>query len=98
MKSVSSVASHVRAILGISAIAVGLTAVTTAANAQEASTQEPLRLAARDDDELDTVTVTAARRRQEAAQEVPIPIAVIDGKLLEDTGAFNVSRLQNIVP
>ena len=99
MKSVSNVASHVRAILGISAIvAVGLTAVTTAANAQEASTQEPLRLAARDDDTLDTVTITAARRREEAAQEVPIPIAVIDGKLLEDTGAFNVSRLHNIVP
>ncbi len=47
--------------------------------------------------QLQGVTVTA-RRVEEEAQDVPIPIAVVDGDLIERTGAFNTARLQQLVP
>lgn len=43
------------------------------------------------------VTVTA-RRVEEAIQDVPIPVSVVGGNLLADAGAFNVNRLQELVP
>lgn len=46
---------------------------------------------------LEGITVTA-RRVEELAQEVPIPIAVVDGTLIERTGTINVHRLQQVVP
>jgi iron complex outermembrane receptor protein len=46
---------------------------------------------------VDEVFVTA-RRREESAQDVPIPITVVTGDLVADTGAFNVNRLQQLVP
>lgn len=49
------------------------------------------------DSELEEVVVTA-RRRKETVQEVPIPISVVDGLLIEDAGAFNVNRLKEFVP
>ena len=49
-------------------------------------------------DDVEVISVTGARRREEAAQDVPIPISSISGDVLVDTGTFNVSRLQNIVP
>ncbi len=49
------------------------------------------------DSELEEVVVTA-RRRNETAQEVPIPISVVDGLLIEDAGAFNVNRLKEFIP
>jgi iron complex outermembrane receptor protein len=48
--------------------------------------------------DVEVISVTGARRREEAVQDVPIPISSISGDLLIDTGTFNVSRLQNIVP
>jgi iron complex outermembrane recepter protein len=45
----------------------------------------------------DTVVITS-RRRREVLQEVPIPITVIGGKLVEDAGAFNVNRVKELVP
>jgi len=49
------------------------------------------------DNELEEVVVTA-RRRSETAQQVPIPISVVDGLLIEDAGAFNVNRLKEFIP
>jgi iron complex outermembrane recepter protein len=43
------------------------------------------------------VTVTA-RRRSEKTQDVPIPISVLGGSLIEQTGAFNVNRVKELVP
>ena len=43
------------------------------------------------------MTVTA-RRREEELQDVPLPITVVDAKLLEETGSFNVARLQQLAP
>ncbi|EMS33696.1 TonB-dependent receptor [Mariniradius saccharolyticus AK6] len=46
---------------------------------------------------LAEVMVTS-RRRQEEIQAVPIPITVVGGALLEETQAFNVNRLKELVP
>lgn len=50
-----------------------------------------------DDSELEEVVVTA-RRRTETVQQVPIPISVVGGDLVEDAGAFNVNRVKELVP
>lgn len=42
--------------------------------------------------------VVTSRRRKETAQEVPIPVSVVGGALIDDAGAFNVSRLKELVP
>lgn len=47
--------------------------------------------------QLADVTITS-RRRQEPAQNVPIPISVLRGPLVEDAGAFNVNRVKELVP
>src|SRR5690606_14778468 len=53
---------------------------------------EPLAIALNDDNVLSEVVVTA-RRRTETLQNVPIPVAVLSGELVEDAGAFNVNRV-----
>ena len=45
-----------------------------------------------------TEVIVTARRREETAQQVPIPINVISGKKAEESGAFNVNRLKELVP
>jgi iron complex outermembrane receptor protein len=42
--------------------------------------------------------IVTARRREERAQTVPIPISVVGVKELDNTGSFNVQRLQQIQP
>ncbi len=42
--------------------------------------------------------VVTSRRREEIAQQVPIPVSVINGALIDETGAFNVNRLKELVP
>jgi iron complex outermembrane recepter protein len=50
-----------------------------------------------DDSELEEVVVTA-RRRVETVQQVPIAISVLSGDLVENTGAFNVNRVKELIP
>ena len=45
----------------------------------------------------DEIVVTA-RRVEEDAQEVPIPLSVVNGNLVESAGAFNVNRLKELLP
>lgn len=45
----------------------------------------------------DTVIITS-RRRREVLQDVPIPISVVGGRQIDEAGAFNVSRIKEIVP
>lgn len=45
----------------------------------------------------DEVTITGARRREETAQEVPIPVSVVDGELITESGAFNVNRIKELI-
>lgn len=57
----------------------------------------PLALVLQPDDELKEVVISS-RRRMESAQSVPIPISVIGGRQVEETGSFNVNRLKELVP
>ena len=42
--------------------------------------------------------IVTARRIEEAAQEVPIPVSVVSGDLIESVGAFNVNRVKDLIP
>ena len=42
--------------------------------------------------------VVTARRVEEVAQEVPIPVSVVGGGIVADTGSFNVNRLKELIP
>jgi iron complex outermembrane receptor protein len=42
--------------------------------------------------------VVTARRVEELAQDVPIPVSVLKGDLVSDTGAFNVNRMKEMIP
>lgn len=46
---------------------------------------------------LDEVQVTA-RRKTESVQKVPIAVSVVNGDFLNETGAFNVNRLKEVLP
>ena len=46
---------------------------------------------------LSEVVVTS-RRRIEKAQDIPIAVSVVTGKQAEQTGAFNVNRIKELVP
>jgi iron complex outermembrane receptor protein len=58
---------------------------------------EVLEVSLLPDNLLEGITVTA-RRRDETVQEVPIPITVVGGTLIEQTGAFNVNRVKELIP
>ncbi|HTG56861.1 MAG TPA: TonB-dependent receptor plug domain-containing protein, partial [Niabella sp.] len=47
--------------------------------------------------QTDTVVITS-RRRREVLQDVPINVSVVGGKQIEESGAFNVTRVKEIVP
>ncbi len=57
----------------------------------------PIQINLELDDLLSEIVITA-RRRKEEPQNVPIPISVIGGALVEEAGAFNVNRLKELVP
>lgn len=59
--------------------------------------QKNLDIQLLDDNRLSEIVITS-RRRKETAQDVPIPISVVGGQLVQDAGAFNVNRLKEIVP
>ncbi|KQB40351.1 TonB-dependent receptor [Flavobacterium aquidurense] len=73
--------------VGYKTTEVELTAIPTA----------PLQLTIKEENELIEVVVSS-RRRIEKVQDVPIAISVITGKQAEQTGAFNVNRIKELVP
>jgi iron complex outermembrane receptor protein len=46
----------------------------------------------------ENVIIITARRREETAQEVPLAIATLDARTLNDTGAFSVQKIQQLAP
>lgn len=50
-----------------------------------------------DTDAPEEIIVTA-RRRDETAQEIPIAVSVVGGDQIDNTGSFNVGRLQQLTP
>ncbi|RIW15571.1 TonB-dependent receptor [Algoriphagus lacus] len=59
--------------------------------------QEVLDIQLEDDLQLAEVLITA-RRRTEEVQKVPIPISVVGGPKIEESGSFNVNRVKELVP
>ncbi|RCH55779.1 TonB-dependent receptor [Mucilaginibacter hurinus] len=57
----------------------------------------PLAVKLTDDNSLSEVVVTS-RRRIETAQSVPIPITVVGGTQIEQSGAFNINRVKEMIP
>lgn len=57
----------------------------------------PLTITLVNDLYLDEIIVTS-RRRKEAVQDVPIPISVVSGGIVSETGSFNVNRLKELIP
>ncbi|WP_035651875.1 TonB-dependent receptor [Flavobacterium sp. ASV13] len=57
----------------------------------------PLQIILNEENALVEVVVSS-RRRIEKVQDVPIAISVITGKQAEQTGAFNVNRIKELVP
>jgi iron complex outermembrane receptor protein len=49
-------------------------------------------------DETLSEVLVSARRRQESAQDLPIPIAVVSGAAVSESGSFNVNRIKELVP
>jgi iron complex outermembrane recepter protein len=45
----------------------------------------------------DTVVITS-RRRKEVLQDVPIPVSVVTGAAIDESGAFNVTRIKEVIP
>jgi len=46
---------------------------------------------------LSEVVVTS-RRRREQLQEIPIPVSLVRASTIEDAGAFNVSKIKELIP
>lgn len=57
----------------------------------------PLDLVLVENAQLDQIVVTS-RRRSEVLQDVPIPISVVGGTQIEQSGAFNVNRVKELIP
>lgn len=73
-----------------------------AADAADAATDaaevdQPTAVGTGQGDADDAIIVTA-RRRAETAQQVPLAISVIGGEHIDNTGAFNIGRLQQLTP
>lgn len=59
--------------------------------------EAPLTVNLVTDNFLEEIIVTS-RRRKEAVQDVPIPISVVSGGVVAETGSFNVNRLKELIP
>jgi iron complex outermembrane receptor protein len=80
----------------------GITVLPEAAFAQDAidvvADQAAGSVAATGINVPENVIIITARRRDEAAQQVPLAIGVLDGRTINDTGSFNVQKLQQLTP
>ena len=87
-----------RSLFLASAAAVALCALPARAeNADAASDGEGRSSVGTGQSDAEEILVTA-RRRAESAQAVPLAISVIGGEHIDNTGTFNVGRLQQLTP
>ncbi|MXO72067.1 TonB-dependent receptor [Alteraurantiacibacter buctensis] len=82
-----------RLLLSAAVIAFAVPAAAQDAPATAASTQPEA-----DDTAPDDAIIVTARRREEQSQDIPLAISVVGGEQLDNTGAFNVGRLQQLTP
>ena len=62
------------------------------------SEQEARSSAGTGDTDAPEEIIVTARRRSETAQDIPIAVSVIGGDQIDNTGSFNVGRLQQLTP
>ena len=86
----------IRSILLIGAGPAALLSATAPAHAQDAIPADPATTAQEESDGNDIIVT--ARRRSESAQDIPLAVSVIDARQIDETGAFNVNRLQQLAP
>lgn len=79
-------------------VQVALEGFEPVARALVVSTGEVATLDVSMEARLSEMVVVAARRMEEALQQAPMTGAVVEGELLNDSGAFNVNRLRELVP
>ena len=73
--------------------------LTVPAAAQSAAPATDDAATAADEAQADSNDIiVTARRRSESAQDIPLAVSVLDAKQLDETGAFNVNRLQQLAP
>ena len=76
-----------------SGVTLGAFAQSGAPSAADSSDQAAAQAGSR----VEEIVITS-RRREEVAQEVPIPVTVVSGDLVADSGGFNVNRLKELIP
>ncbi|WP_017666001.1 TonB-dependent receptor [Porphyrobacter sp. AAP82] len=80
-------------------LGAGLAAITALpAAAQEAATDTAAAAAEEAQADSGNDIIVTARRRQESAQDIPLAVSVLGAQQLDETGAFNVNRLQQLAP
>jgi iron complex outermembrane receptor protein len=78
-------------------LGAGLTALlSTPAHAQDEIPADPTPTVEEEQDSNDIIVT--ARRRSESAQDIPLAVSVLGAQQLDETGAFNVNRLQQLAP
>ncbi len=82
---------------GVASATLLATPALAEAAADVAAEAQPTSVGTGAADDSDEIIVTA-RRRQETAQSVPLAISVIGGEHIDNTGSFNVGRLQQLTP
>ena len=87
-----------RAILLTGGAAAALFAAPTWADAAVDAPAEQRSAAGTGASSPDQEIVVTARHRNESSQAIPLAISVIGGDHIDNTGAFNVGRLQQLTP
>ena len=73
-------------------------ALSSPAFAQTVDAQEQRSSAGTGDTDAPEEIIVTARRRQETAQDIPVAVSVVGGDQIDNTGSFNVGRLQQLTP
>ena len=79
-------------------LGAGLTALLSAPLAAQDQVASPTSETTAEQEQESNDIIVTARRRSESAQDIPIAVSVLDAKQLDETGAFNVNRLQQLAP
>ena len=66
--------------------------------APDSPEQESRSSAGTGDTDAPEEIIVTARRRNETAQDVPVAVSVVGGDQIDNTGSFNVGRLQQLTP
>jgi iron complex outermembrane receptor protein len=86
----------IRSSLLLSAVLPAAALAALGATPVSAQDQAPADTTAEEPDSNDIIVT--ARRRSESAQDIPLAVSVLGAQQLDETGAFNVNRLQQLAP